>query len=73
MPAIEGLSEGRIGYLCSGHVQDVPVHYSTVPDSSNVLNTGTQPFLCRPNRRQGRLPQALNRGHGPLQQASPSV
>ena len=39
--------EGRIGYLCSGHAQDVPVRYSTVPDSSNVLNTGTQPFLCR--------------------------
>ena len=26
LPAIGGLSEGRIGYLYSGHVQDVPVH-----------------------------------------------
>jgi hypothetical protein len=32
LPANKGVTRGGIGYLYSGHVRDIPVHSSSVPD-----------------------------------------
>jgi len=32
LSAIGGATRGGIGYLYSGHVRDIPVHSSSVPD-----------------------------------------
>jgi hypothetical protein len=45
MPADWNHRRRGVGYLSAGHVQDIPVHSSAVPDSPKVLQTGTQHLL----------------------------
>jgi hypothetical protein len=44
LAAMKRWCQGAAGYFLSGHAQDFPVRYSTVPDSSNVLKGNTRPL-----------------------------